>query len=308
MNKRRSSLVFQNDDIRTHDGTYTPQPIRRRMPQIPTKRSASRQSLLNDEFYEGYKTPENSSHRGASLPPTPTKTPKILTRLYTQNKAFNSLPPTPGRQLPKPNVNHRSAKMKRNNLLKRTTSADYSENAGDSYDSYYMRPGAISAKEIYNEDYNYAYQSTDNLPTQPEKNDMITVQNTSDILSNAVNTSFQEYDDSYYSSQDNRGFRGQDFYQENTATNQKRKQLLGRRTNSPLLQQNTDSLESRDDELKDSFETAVSSISSSINHQRGGYSEYSTAGELSTSTTSGKFFFLRIISFLLKSKMTFRDD
>jgi len=59
----------------------------------------------------------------------------------------------------------------------------------------------------------------------------------------------------------------------------RRKKLSGKRETSPLLQQNTDSLESRDDELKDSFETAVSSIGS--NQLKKGYSEYSTAGESS---------------------------
>ncbi|XP_028982489.1 uncharacterized protein LOC107045789, partial [Diachasma alloeum] len=58
-----------------------------------------------------------------------------------------------------------------------------------------------------------------------------------------------------------------------------RKKKLGNRDVSPLLQQNTDSLESRDDELKDSFETAVSSVTSS--QPRKGLSEYSTAGESS---------------------------
>jgi len=43
------------------------------------------------------------------------------------------------------------------------------------------------------------------------------------------------------------------------------KKYLGRRSISPLTQQNTDSLESRDDELRDeSFETAVDSICSSV--------------------------------------------
>lgn len=38
------------------------------------------------------------------------------------------------------------------------------------YDSGYGRPGAISAREVYNEDYNYAYQSfDDNLPYQSEE-------------------------------------------------------------------------------------------------------------------------------------------
>ncbi|XP_011307877.1 protein unc-13 homolog A-like isoform X3 [Fopius arisanus] len=58
-----------------------------------------------------------------------------------------------------------------------------------------------------------------------------------------------------------------------------RKKKLGKRDVSSLVQQNTDSLESRDDELKDSFETAVSSVTSS--QPRKVLSEYSTAGESS---------------------------
>lgn len=58
----------------------------------------------------------------------------------------------------------------------------------------------------------------------------------------------------------------------------RRKKLSGKRDTSPLLQQNTDSLESRDDELKDSFETAVSSVSSSQLAKKA-YSEYSTTGD-----------------------------
>ncbi|KAK5649191.1 hypothetical protein RI129_000220 [Pyrocoelia pectoralis] len=138
------------------------------MPQIPNKRSASRQSSVNDtEAHEGYCTPENTSHRGASLPPTPTKTQKVLARIAANTK---SLPPTPGRKLPQPNLNHRSAKTRRNNLMKRTNSADYADYSNeDVSDNAYIRQGAISAREMYNEDYNYAYQSIDNLTAQQQE-------------------------------------------------------------------------------------------------------------------------------------------
>jgi len=65
---------------------------------------------------------------------------------------------------------------------------------------------------------------------------------------------------------------------EDALSNSRRKKL-GKREPSPLLQQNTDSLESKDDELKDSFETAVSSVGSS--QLKKAYSEYSTAGDSS---------------------------
>ncbi|KAL6258636.1 hypothetical protein P5V15_010589 [Pogonomyrmex californicus] len=68
-----------------------------------------------------------------------------------------------------------------------------------------------------------------------------------------------------YSSQEN----------EDALSGSRKKKLSAKRETSPLLQQNTDSLESRDDELKDSFETAVSSVASS--QLKKGYNEYSTA-------------------------------
>ncbi|KAJ8982329.1 hypothetical protein NQ317_009444 [Molorchus minor] len=163
-NKRRPSGTV-DEGYPSYEDQFRPTATptgRRRMPKIPTKRSTSRQSSLNEEVYEGYRTPENSSHRGASLPPTPTKTIQLPNRLGTQSKPFNSLPPTPGRQLPKPNLNRSNLRAKRNNQMKRTSSADYADNLY-AYDNYYMRPGAMSARETYNEDYNYAYQSIDNL-------------------------------------------------------------------------------------------------------------------------------------------------
>ncbi|XP_043673213.1 uncharacterized protein LOC122631512 isoform X1 [Vespula pensylvanica] len=77
------------------------------------------------------------------------------------------------------------------------------------------------------------------------------------------------------------------YNQENEQVSQigaSRRKKLGKREPSPLLQQNTDSLESRDDELKDSFETAVSSVESS--QPRKAYSEYSTAGDSSPAATT----------------------
>lgn len=47
------------------------------------------------------------------------------------------------------------------------------------YDNGYGRPGAISAREVYNEDYNYAYQSfDDNLPYQSEEIGGVSVDST----------------------------------------------------------------------------------------------------------------------------------
>lgn len=78
----------------------------------------------------------------------------------------------------------------------------------------------------------------------------------------------------FYSSQEN----------DDAALTASRRKKLSKRETSPLLQQNTDSLESRDDELKDSFETAVSSVASS--QLKKGFSEYSTAGDSTPATAT----------------------
>ncbi|KAK9747205.1 C2 domain [Popillia japonica] len=246
----------------TYYNSYTPTPTaRRKMPQIPTKRSASRQSSINDDT--GYRTPENSSHRGASLPATPTKTSKILARLNTHSKPFNSLPPTPGRQLPNPNhlLQHRSAKYRRNHLIKRTSSADYSDQ--DNYDNQYIRSGTMSARDMYDDYYNPGYQSSSSLTVQEELDNAMTVSlcdnsNNANFNTNSYHeqipqiqqTQYSTSKDSYYS----------DDYDE---SDNRRKKMLGQCVTSPYYQQNTDSLESHDDDLKDSFETALSSRESS---------------------------------------------
>ncbi|KAK4880863.1 hypothetical protein RN001_004182 [Aquatica leii] len=277
LNKKRSSIIAQ-EIYQSCDGYLSsPTPkTRRRMPQIPAKRSASRQSSINDqELYDGYGTPENTSHRGASLPPTPTKTTKVLARIAANTK---SLPPTPGRKLPQPNLtNHRSAKSKRNNLMKRTNSAEYPDYSNeDIYENAYIRQGAISAREVYNEDYNYAYQSIDNLPTDQQEE--LTSAIDSDYRSSVAvkvseNGAFPSYQQSteeyYFSAQEERDYSTeQDYYETKLKEPVHKRKLLRGRVKSPLVQQNTDSLESRDDDLKDSFETAASSLSSSMHPQR----------------------------------------
>lgn len=262
--KRRPSFNSTQDDTTstTYYNSYTPTPTaRRKMPQIPTKRSASRQSSIIDDT--GYRTPENSSHRGASLPATPTKTSKILARLNTHSKPFNSLPPTPGRQLPNPNhlLQHRSAKYRRNHLIKRTSSADYSDQ--DNYDNQYIRSGTMSARDMYDDYYNPGYQSSSSLTVQEELDNAMTVSlcdnsNNANFNTNSYHeqipqiqqTQYSTSKDSYYS----------DDYDE---SDNRRKKMLGQCVTSPYYQQNTDSLESHDDDLKDSFETALSSRESS---------------------------------------------
>lgn len=247
--------------------TSTPN-VRRKMPQVPTKGSYSRQSSIHEQekFRE---TPESISRRGASLPPTPTKNTNIvLARLGTQNLLTNSLPRATGRQLPKPNVNHRHSKLKKPNLVNRTNSTECTIPMADEFDNYYTKPEAVSlGSENFNEDYNYAYQSTDNLQIQSgelcsEPIDDIRSSINANYVQKSKNNYFQ--DDYYFP------------HYNNQSHSEKVSVIIGaKRDGSPLTQQNTDSLESRDDELKDSFDTAVSSVSSSIQQLK--QIEFSTA-------------------------------
>ncbi|KAF7267733.1 hypothetical protein GWI33_019071, partial [Rhynchophorus ferrugineus] len=262
--KRRSSFASTGEE--NYRPSITTPLGRRKMPQIPTRRSTSRQSSFTDDSFKG---PDYVSHRGASLPPTPTRSSsRIMPKVQTPAKAaFNSLPATPGRQLPKPNLNQR--KGGRNGRLKRTSSAEYGET--DTYDNYYLRAGAISAQNVYNEDYNYAYRSIDD--NLPEEDNLVpvSVTSSSDIRTNtSVNVT-----STYFSAHNDNSM----YFNEPGSYYAKQ---LG--STSPLLQQqNTDSLESRDDDMKDSsFETVVSSVNSSNHYQQAKpttFPEYSTAGE-----------------------------
>ncbi|ENN72628.1 hypothetical protein YQE_10726, partial [Dendroctonus ponderosae] len=103
--------------------------------------------------------------------------------------------------------------------------------------------GAASAQN-YNEDYNYAYRSIeDNLP---EEDNLVTSFAATKPSVSETRTSTANNINSIY------------FNAQHTNTNSYYSKQLG--SNSPLLQfQNTDSLESKDDELKESsFETVVS--------------------------------------------------
>lgn len=256
------------------------------MPQIPLKEKINRPIVFPEE--EGFRyTPDNSStRRGASLPPTPTKNVKIMSRLASQNLLLNST--RTGRQLPKPNPKQRNTKAKRANLMKRTSSADYADAMDDEVDNYYLRPGAMSAVENYNEDYNYAYQSIDNLPVQSDDILPVPVAPVSDSKS-CVNANYLQSkgykEDYYYDSITQNSTKETSYDMLNKVSRED--ELLAKRELSQLVQQNTDSLESRDDELKDSFDTAVSSVNSSTQQLKSApYFEYSTAGEINVSTTT----------------------
>lgn len=288
LNKNRSSILGLDEVSSSLGETFRPvsTPVhRRRMPQIPTRRSMSRQSSFNDE--NNHRTPDGS-HRGASLPPTPTKAPKILSRVANHNKPFNSLPPTPGRQLPKPNVNYRSAKGRRNSLMKRTSSVEYTEGIDNYYDNSYTRPGAVSAREMHDDYYNYMYESSDNLvPSQIDTtatsamihNDNSSV-NTLDY-SETTHPFNQQLDNLYFNAPDEGIYQDQNYYEINNEHVGPVKPVLSH----SLLPFNVESLECHDDELRDSFETAISSISSSL-QRRGITTEYVTSADTVTANTT----------------------
>ncbi|XP_018331992.1 uncharacterized protein LOC108741631 [Agrilus planipennis] len=156
----RSSTKFRDGFPNAHP--YTRPKGRRKMPEIPTRRCNSKQSTIND--YSGFGEQGYSTRRGASLPPTPTKAPKLLPRIENGTKPFNSLPGTPGRKLPQPNLKNR-----RTRLQTKSSSVDNYYEDGYYDDNTIIKIDTVESKEpVYNEDYNYAYQSMDNLPDQQQ--------------------------------------------------------------------------------------------------------------------------------------------
>lgn len=279
-----SNLIVQSGHYDQTRPTSTPT-VRRRMPQVPVKD----QNIGHNE-QEFYYTQENfSPQRGASLPPTPTKNNKLIYRLTCQNTPITNSPRT-GRQLPKPNNKQSNIKAKRAQLMKRTSSADYADSANDDLPNYYMRPGTMSAIENYNEDYNYAYQSIDNLPVKSDETFSVQKTIISDTRS-SVNANYLQSKDIDY------GFQDDYFYGKNTQNSLKKnsynvikstnEQDLDLHESNSLIQQNKDSLELRDDELKDSFDTAVSSMnSSSQQFKTSPFYEYTTHSEIALSNST----------------------
>lgn len=231
------------------------------------------------------------------------------------------LPPTPGRQLPhhgatnSTNTTNATARRK-NALVSRTSSAEYADQDiyTGSYPTYYNASRGVCKDSGYNEDYNYAYRSIDNLATTQQDSvdeDREVIgddKRTSDGRINATVTRVyqqnvpttqrrnnptqqrQNSEEYFYNAQDMNDYVNEEeedlgYYNDTGVTmNENRKKFLADRgENSPLLQQNTDSLESRDDDLRDSFETAVSSINSSAQLRRGVH-DYSTTTETMTTT------------------------
>ncbi|EEB16052.1 hypothetical protein Phum_PHUM400680 [Pediculus humanus corporis] len=266
-------------------------------------------------YYSDYNLTGSTVVNAASPVSTPVHPHKKRTlpqiRAVSRNKTSSvSLPQTPIRQLPNPMA--AINKQRVSAPVSRTTSADYEQN--DFYDS-----------RTFNENYNYAYVSSDNLlnekfggggggystdvrnsenyntnyETTEKFDNYENKENYPEVIDNYQNVSdhayhHQDVGDSSEQYQNIQNQNSQDkyyapnYFQEDNLKNyyetdvtdvrggQKHKEFLDRRANSPFVQQNTDSLESRDDELRDeSFETAVDSICSSIPLQKGN-AEYSS--------------------------------
>ncbi|XP_054287555.1 phorbol ester/diacylglycerol-binding protein unc-13-like [Macrosteles quadrilineatus] len=296
-----------------------------RRKQFNSSRSQSMSQQINDDYDPDFPPPRSRNK------------PKKLPQIPVKIKPSPSLPPTP-------------VKTQQHKPAKRTGSLEYQEPQEEV--NYYQD---TRNKQIdYNEDYNYAYQSTDNLiPTQPEV--IIPSNQYKDTVTSRV-TNQQAYQDAYqdtnqqvyernnqqsyqainqqgyqtnqqaYSTQNQQGYQttnqqnyqttdqqayptiNQQGYQEPTYNyygekpptvqvqrpeedqqtlsrrDTLKKQFQGRqRLESPrIFQQNTDSLESKDDDLRDSFETAMSSVSAQ-GHQSFN-SEYTPVPEPNTMT------------------------
>lgn len=313
----------------------TPATTRRR---VPHRRPSSRQNSAEDydyiptgagSYYDDYR-----HHAGGPVAaPVATAATTVTTSTYSSPSSMgrtnhlpkppssghkHQLPPTPVRQLPHHSATDTTTSTtptarRSNALLSRTSSTEYAdqESYSDPYTTYYNSSRGVSKNSGYNEDYNYAYRSNDNLATSQqdsvdESNEVIVhdkrtndgrlsaastrgYQQTTPIAQRRnSSTQRQHSEEYYYNAQDVNDFVNEEdmgYYNDTpiTRNDSRKKFLAGRGENSPLLQQNTDSLESRDDELRDSFETAVSSVTSSAQHRRG-LNDYSTATETMTTT------------------------
>jgi len=312
----------------------TPTTTRRRAPQ---RRSSSRQSSTEDYDYiptgsGGYYDDYSRRHTGGTgTVPSTTTTTTTTSAAYSSSASTgrtnhlpkppssvhkHQLPPTPVRQLP-----HHSATdamttttnattRRSGTLLSRTSSAECADHDSypGSYSTYYNTSRGVGKDSGYNEDYNYAYRSIDNLATtqqdsvDDDREVILHDKRTNDGRLSATgtrgyqqatptaqrrnnSTHQRQHSEEYYynvheENEEEEEEEDMGYYNDTAVTrNDSRKKILtSRGDNSPLLQQNTDSLESRDDELRDSFETAVSSVTSLAQHHRG-VQDYSTATE-----------------------------
>ncbi|XP_070163227.1 protein unc-13 homolog B-like isoform X11 [Polyergus mexicanus] len=190
----------------------------------------------------------------------------------TYQETYNQVPVTS-----QDNYQESYTKQPQEDFINYQTPYSKQEDVPTTYKNNYQEPYQENYQEMYDE-YQDSYQGSFEEQGYKESPTTATDRRQSEVPELSVTTPRGQTKTNGYPSSES-----EYIYQENedasSLSTSKRKKLGNKREASPLLQQNTDSLESRDDELKDSFETVVSSVSS--NQLKKGYSEYSTAGDSS---------------------------
>lgn len=193
----------------------------------------------------------------------------------TYQETYNQVPVTS-----QENYQESYTKQPQEDFVNYQTPYSKQEDVPTTYKNNYQESYQENYQEIYDE-YQDSYQGSfeeQRYKESPRETTTTTDRRQSEVPELSVTTPRGQTRTNGYPSSES-----EYIYQENEdvspLSTSRRKKLGNKRVASPLLQQNTDSLESRDDELKDSFETAVSSVSS--NQLKKGYSEYSTAGDSS---------------------------
>ncbi|XP_073978403.1 unc-13 isoform X4 [Rhodnius prolixus] len=271
---------------------------RRKQPVI--NRHSSRHSMCDYPDYPGYR-------------PRKSDKPKVLPAIPTRIRPSPSLPPTPVRT--KPQVPTR-----------RAGSLEHQDSTDERYTSIYSSDTKLG-KTNYNEDYNYAYISSDNLtPDQPVESSVVIVPQDDNLKKRKANITQQrqqpqqlqqqiqqppqQQQDQYHNNrrykedmtqqeyQDNRRYQDDYYYDKETIketkkqevptlnrrdTLKKQKQNQNRRMDVPpiLIQMKSDSIESphEDGGMGDSFETAFSSVSTSVHKGRYQDDQYTPVNE-----------------------------
>lgn len=242
------SQVFHSTQQSYEDENYQP-------PRNDYTGPSARRSKFNQSRSQSLGQQVNDDYDPDFPPPPRSNKPKLLPQIPIKIKPSPSLPPTPN-------------KAQQQQAARRTASLEYQESQDDP--NYYQE--TRNKQNVYNEDYNYAYQSTDNLiPTQLETAQSVNEykETITDVRGTNRGQNQQAYQDQsqyYYGNKQTPTVQIQRPEDEQQSLNRRdtiKKQFQGmRRLESPrLYQQNTDSLESKDDDLRDSFETAMSSVS-----------------------------------------------
>ncbi|XP_029166172.1 uncharacterized protein LOC114936974 [Nylanderia fulva] len=184
----------------------------------------------------------------------------------TYQETYNQVPVTS-----QENYQESYTKQPQENFVNYQTPYSKQEDVPTTYKNNYQEPYQENYQDVYDE-YQDSYQGSFEEQRYKDSPATATDRRQSEVPELSVTTPRGQTRANGYPSSES-----EYIYQENEELNASRRKKLGnKRETSPLLQQNTDSLESRDDELKDSFETAVSSVNS---NQLKGYNEYSTAGD-----------------------------